>query len=779
MSPLITGTTRQGAAWRLLGLATVVVAAILAAWLSQAQAQPATEEATPTPGISEPEPTVTVPPDPEANENEAARRGEARCRRGTVAVPSSPRNSQLGAECRALLALKDELRGRATLNWSVSLSMEQWDGVTVERRRVTKLELPNKRLSGYLPAGLGSLTALRELDLSNNRLRGKVPVELGNLAELRVLKLAGNRLRGCVLPVLAAVATNDLTTAGLSACTHSCETGWAVPRPAATPDLVKDCRVLLGLKDELRGGHPLNWSASRGMNDWDGITVSEGRVTKLEITDRIAMTGTLPVKLGKLKGLRELDLHNSRLQGTVPAELGKLTELIYLDLSKNRLTGQLPPELGNLRKLRTLRLRVNDFTGCVPHGLRYTSHHLDLPWCPAVRKLEKAAGAAASVPYGASVQLDIDVYDAKGTKLADPTKLPAGVTIAWYVGSGQAQANAAVEAERANTATSPAAPLASVAGKPASITYTPPLSVVGKTVTIVAVVDEVSCPGRSSNANASRAAVWNGPCGVAFTLAVKPPAAPELMIITDGADDALILKWTGGPANATKWQYRIRGWGANFQPLAWQAWTDVPDSGPTTRTFRLTGLTALADIGNAYDIEVRAVVGTLEGQASAVGEGTVPKKGVPALIQDMIAMGDGKTVWRVHDMSWGITIPKGKLIRGGGAWVTLPDQITDTDDGDARQVVLTIIHVYDVVTGSQLSFDAQSGREIGRTTPPEESPAPGGDSGDAQQTRGEAGRAGPPEESPTPGGDSGDREGEAHDVDDLFDQIVASVKEID
>ena len=680
MSPLITGTNGQGVAWRLLGLAAVVVAALLAVWvLTQAQADdsPAVgtseDTSTPTPPIATPEPTATtVPPDPEANENEAAQSGEARCRRGTVAVPSSPRNSQLGAECRALLALKDELRGKATLNWSVSLSMDQWDGVTVERRRVTKLELPNKRLTGNLPTGLGSLTALRELDLSNNRLRGKVPVELGNLAELRVLKLSGNnRLRGCVLPVLTTVATNDLAAAGLSACAHSCETGWAVPRPAATPELVKDCKVLLGLKDELRGGHPLNWSASRGMSDWDGITVSEGRVTKLEITDRIAMTGTLPVKLGKLKGLRELDLHNSRLQGTVPAELGKLTELIYLDLSKNRLTGQLPPELGNLRKLRTLRLRVNEFTGCVPHELRYVGHLLELPWCPSISKLEKGV-VSPNVIGGKSIQLDVDVYDTKGVKL---TELPAGAVVAWYVADAntsarQGQANAAVKAERANAATTPAAPLASVAGKPASITYTPPLSAVGTTVTIVAVVDEESCPGRISQGgvDANRATLWNGLCGAAFTLSIKAPPL-VLLTISEASSNAIQLEWTGGPANATKWQYRTRTWSAGTAS-AWGGWTDMTGSAAGTRSYRVTGLTA----GTAYEFRVRAVAGTqvlaeyTETEFALTRRGlgyTKPANDLPIIDPGLVIEGDGSTQWRIAASSVVVVIPDGMRLRAG------------------------------------------------------------------------------------------------------------------
>ena len=97
----------------------------------------------------------------------------------------------------------------------------------------------------------------------------------------------------------------------------------------------------------------------------------------------------------------------------------------------------------------------------------------------------------------------------------------------------------------------------------------------------------------------------------------------ELIVVSDGSHDSLLLEWTGGPSNATKWQYRQRPW-ANMQPLAWEAWADIPRSGAGTRKHRLTGLRA--DTG--YEFEVRAVVGTVAGEsvrqryATSVGGGS-------------------------------------------------------------------------------------------------------------------------------------------------------------
>ena len=56
------------------------------------------------------------------------------------------------------------------------------------------------------------LSALTTLDLSGNRLTGEIPAELGSLEELR---LSGNRLTGCIPIALEDVATNDLSLLGV------------------------------------------------------------------------------------------------------------------------------------------------------------------------------------------------------------------------------------------------------------------------------------------------------------------------------------------------------------------------------------------------------------------------------------------------------------------------------------------------------------------------------------------------------------------------------------
>ena len=61
-----------------------------------------------------------------------------------------------------------------------------------------------------------------------------------------------------------------------------CSNSIAVPDPE-DPGLVADCAVLLGAKDTLAGSASLNWSITTPINQGDGVTVSNNRVTRLSL----------------------------------------------------------------------------------------------------------------------------------------------------------------------------------------------------------------------------------------------------------------------------------------------------------------------------------------------------------------------------------------------------------------------------------------------------------------------------------------------------------------
>ena len=184
-----------------------------------------------------------------------------------------------------------------------------------------------------------------------------------------------------------------------------CESGIAVTDPKSNPGLVRDCEILLSVRDRLGVESPLNWQPYRDIRSWDGIRVggSPLRVEKIEI-DGQRLGGSIPAEIGGLTELKSIFIPSSNLSGEIPPELGNLANLEMLHLIRNQLTGSIPPELGNLVNLKGLYLSENRLTGNVPPELGnlinlefLTLHGNDLSGCiPAsLANIENIQGQVA------------------------------------------------------------------------------------------------------------------------------------------------------------------------------------------------------------------------------------------------------------------------------------------------------------------------------------------------------------------------------------------------
>ena len=356
----------------------------------------------------------------------------------SVAVPD-PEPAGLVADCNVLLAAKDTLRGTASLNWSTTTPINQWQGITVHKSRVTWLRLRQSTLTGRIPAVLGSLSNLQWLNLASNHLTGPIPVELGSLSNLNQLWLAGNQLSGCIPSALSSVPQNDLSNLGLPFC--ATDTSSATTTPTATPTsvsacansiavpdpepagLVADCNTLLAAKDTLRGRGPgsLNWSKTIPIDRWEGVRVSNSRVTQLRLRSK-QLSGSIPKELGNLSHLQILTLRNNQLIGTIPTALGNLSRLQTLTLRRNQLTGTIPATLGNLSHLRTLTLHNNQLCGDIPQALlNLPNLNLDIRG----RTLPACSGTSATAtPTAISVATATSIATPTPIATATPTVTP-------------------------------------------------------------------------------------------------------------------------------------------------------------------------------------------------------------------------------------------------------------------------------------------------------------------------------------------------------------------
>ncbi|MBO1349273.1 MAG: hypothetical protein EBE86_018630, partial [Hormoscilla sp. GUM202] len=150
-----------------------------------------------------------------------------------------------------------------------------------------------------------------------------------------------------------------------------------VPSTSEENDLldVNDYAALRALYTSTNGS---NWKKKTGwdfssetpppaevVSDWHGVTVEEGRVTKIEL-NRNNLSGMLPSELGDLSNLQKLRLQSNALSGTIPSELGSLGNLQDLGLYNNSLSGTLPSWIVSISDLQFLGLSKNDFHGTVP-----------------------------------------------------------------------------------------------------------------------------------------------------------------------------------------------------------------------------------------------------------------------------------------------------------------------------------------------------------------------------------------------------------------------------
>jgi len=80
------------------------------------------------------------------------------------------------------------------IGWFSASDPCTWYGVTCTASTITGLNLAGNKLSGPLPAEMGSLTDLTTLDLHNNALQGALPSTLAALTQLTTLDLSYNAL---------------------------------------------------------------------------------------------------------------------------------------------------------------------------------------------------------------------------------------------------------------------------------------------------------------------------------------------------------------------------------------------------------------------------------------------------------------------------------------------------------------------------------------------------------------------------------------------------------
>uniref|UniRef100_A0A453NRT3 non-specific serine/threonine protein kinase n=1 Tax=Aegilops tauschii subsp. strangulata TaxID=200361 RepID=A0A453NRT3_AEGTS len=198
-------------------------------------------------------------------------------------------------------------------------------------------------LEGTIPSSLGRLQRLSYLDLGMNNLSGQIPPTLGNLTLLNKLYLGTNSLSG---PVPSSLSNCPLE---LLAVQHNKLRG---PIPEEVFLISTLSNFMYFQSNLFSGSLPLEIGSLKHIAD---IDLSDNQIS-----------GEIPASIGDCQSLQFLKMQRNFLQGRIPASVGRLKGLEVLDLSHNNLSGEIPEFLGSMKGLGSLNLSFNSFEGEVP-----------------------------------------------------------------------------------------------------------------------------------------------------------------------------------------------------------------------------------------------------------------------------------------------------------------------------------------------------------------------------------------------------------------------------
>ncbi|KAL5074030.1 hypothetical protein RYX36_013014 [Vicia faba] len=281
-------------------------------------------------------------------------------------------------------------------SWNPNNSICSFYGITCNSvNSVAEINLSHRNLTGTLPLhSLCDLPSLTKLVFSFNLLHGRLNQTLLNCVKLEFLDLGNNFFNG---------AFPDISPLNKLQYLYVNKSGFSGTFPWQSLlnmtgllqlsvgdnafDLTPFPKEVLTLKK-------LNWLYMSNCNIGGNLPVGIGNLTELtelEFSDNF-ITGELPGDIVNLRKLWQLEFYNNSLSGELPVGLRNLTQLINFDGSMNQLegnlseirfltnlvslqffenkfSGEIPAELGEFKRLNALSLYRNRLTGPIPQNI--------------------------------------------------------------------------------------------------------------------------------------------------------------------------------------------------------------------------------------------------------------------------------------------------------------------------------------------------------------------------------------------------------------------------
>ncbi|QSE95857.1 T9SS type A sorting domain-containing protein [Fulvivirga lutea] len=267
----------------------------------------------------------------------------------------------------ALVALYNATDGdNWTNSWDINGNPYEWEGVSWDNSRVSRLYFYGNNLNGSLPEEIGNLTALKSLNIGNNNsLSGDIPSSIGNLLSLEYIDFFQTSISSIPPDInkLVNLVSLESTFSNITSL------------PEELFSLVNLTELNL-FSNNLNGEIPTQIGElsnliylNLGNNDFNNATLTSEilKLTKLERLDlRGCSITNLPQNFSELTSLTNLNLSNNSFE-SIPDVIWELNQLTFLDLSNNDFSpSQFPIDIVNLTALKGLYLSNANLTGSIP-----------------------------------------------------------------------------------------------------------------------------------------------------------------------------------------------------------------------------------------------------------------------------------------------------------------------------------------------------------------------------------------------------------------------------
>ncbi|KAK8358841.1 hypothetical protein V6Z11_A04G051800, partial [Gossypium hirsutum] len=271
----------------------------------------------------------------------------------------------------------------------LSLSLNQFTGIIPRSignlTRLERLYLGLNNLKGQIPSSIGECYQLQLLILPTNQFSGLIPESIFNSTTLQEIDLFDNKLEG--INKLSGNIPNSISNASMLKELELAYNLFSRPIPKTLGNL-RHLEMLIINGNNLITGSTTNhqWSFLSSLTNCKhlrAIVVSENPLSGVLPTYignfskslqyfyayNCEIKGNIPMEIGNLSNMLDLELHHNKLSGFIPTSIGGLRNLQGLDLSSNKLGGPILESLCGLERIYKMDLGLNKLHGSIPYCL--------------------------------------------------------------------------------------------------------------------------------------------------------------------------------------------------------------------------------------------------------------------------------------------------------------------------------------------------------------------------------------------------------------------------